>query len=145
MWIQVQEMLLAEEKETDEEINEELEAFNPLIPGSGNELIFTLMFEIDSKSARDRILRTLCDVEEHVYLKCGSHSVRSVPIAGEENVSRIDNHGKTSAVHFRKFVLDDPSILQSPASVSIEHPNYEHAATINAAMLEELKKDLRHD
>ena len=135
-------MLLAETKDSDEDIAEEIEAFQPLIP-SGKELIFTLMFEIDSKVARERILTEIAGVEDHVYLKLGDgEGIRSVPIDGEEGLSRLDNHGKTSAVHFRKFIIEDAEALKFPASIAIEHPHYGHSATMTEAMVQELKRDL---
>lgn len=134
-------MLLAEKKTRPDEIEEELVAFNPLVPRE-NELTFTLMFEIDNKTKREQVLSSLANVEEHVHLHLGKDTITSVPIDGEEGYSRVDRHGKTSAVHFRKFVLKNAEVLKAPASVSISHPNYGHTAIFGDGLLSELKKDL---
>lgn len=57
LWVQVQEMLLIE-KGGPEQIDEELYAYNPLVP-KGNELIATVMFEIDNPIIRKKKLSGL--------------------------------------------------------------------------------------
>ena len=69
MWLQVQEMLRIE-KGGDEQIAGELEAYNPLIP-QGDELIATLMLEIEDADRRNAVLLTLGGIEETVFLEIG--------------------------------------------------------------------------
>ena len=75
MWLQVQEMLRIE-KGGEEQIVGELEAYNPLIP-QGQELIATMMLEIEDAGRRDAALRTLGGIEESVFLEIGK--TRSMP------------------------------------------------------------------
>src|ERR1700748_3310686 len=69
MWLQVQEMLRIEKGGKDQ-IAGELEAYNPLIP-QGSELIATLMLEIEDGARRDKVLRTLGNIEETAFLDLG--------------------------------------------------------------------------
>ena len=69
MWLQVQEMLRIE-KGGAEQIAGELEAYNPLIP-QGDELIATMMLEIEDADRRNAVLLTLGGIEESVFLEIG--------------------------------------------------------------------------
>src|SRR5580700_2686523 len=66
MWLQVQEMLHIE-KGGEEQIAGELEAYNPLIP-QGDELIATMMLEIEDAGRRNATLLTLGGIEETVFM-----------------------------------------------------------------------------
>lgn len=131
MWGQVQEMLYIE-KGGDEQLKDELEAYNPLIP-NGDELTATFMFEIDDEVARLNILRQLGGIEEHIYIDLGGEKVYGQP---EEDVERTAADGKTSSVHFfhfpftaeQKAKLADMSIT---AMVGADHANYGHLALLN--------------
>src|SRR5476651_1541846 len=67
MWLQVQEMLRIE-KGGEAQLAGELEAYNPLIP-QGDELIATMMIEIEDAGRRDRELRRLGHIEDSVFLE----------------------------------------------------------------------------
>ena len=69
MWLQVQEMLRIE-KGGDEQLAGELEAYNPLIP-QGDELIATLMLEIEDANRRNTTLLTLGGIEESIFMEIG--------------------------------------------------------------------------
>src|SRR3954471_13268993 len=69
MWLQVQEMLRIE-KGGAEQIPGELEAYNPLIP-QGDELIATMMLEIEDGNRRHNVLLTLGDIEETIFMEIG--------------------------------------------------------------------------
>jgi len=103
MWIQVHEMLKIEGG-GEEQINEEIHAYNPLVP-EGNSLTFTLMFEIDNKQRRSEVLSKLGGVEESVEIQFLQHKVKATSAAGDD-VERTTADGKTSAVHFLKFTLN---------------------------------------
>src|SRR3546814_141352 len=64
MWLQIQEMLYIEKGGADQ-IEDELSAYNPMIP-KGQELTATLMFEIDDRRTRQRVLGSLGGVEDHI-------------------------------------------------------------------------------
>jgi hypothetical protein len=139
-------MLLAEKKDSAADIAEELEAFNPLVPSSEKELIFTLMFEIDNPLIRERTLKQLAGVEAQMQLSLNENvHIFSENIKGEEDLYKVNKEGKTSAVHFRKFVLPENSLDVKSASISCLHENYGHSTTLSPTMIDELfhfnKKD----
>src|SRR5262249_50079602 len=90
---QVHEML-AIEKGGDEQVQSELEAYNPLIP-NGRELIATLMFEIEDPARRARELARLGGVELQIDMVAGGARVHAQQI-GDDERTRAD--GKTSSV-----------------------------------------------
>src|ERR1700760_5122180 len=92
MWLQVQEMLRIE-KGGDEQIAGELEAYNPLIP-QGDELIATMMLEIEDANRRDRTLRTLGGIEEKVFMDVAGTRIHATPTEYED---RTTPDGKTSS------------------------------------------------
>lgn len=139
VWIQIQEALLAEPSAN---VEDELIAYNGLVP-QGEELVFTLMFEIDGASERARVLSTLAGVEACVSLQLGSRTIPSAPLAGEEATNRVDRHGKTSAVHFRRFPLSRGDVVAGVgASIVCTHPCYGHSATLAPSLWEEVVRDL---
>ena len=75
MWWQIHEMLFIE-KGGDEQVNDELEAYNPLIP-QGDELVATLMFEIDDPARRKNLLMKLGGVEEMCFLEVGQDKIKA--------------------------------------------------------------------
>ena len=76
MLAQVQEMLWIENG-GDEQLADELAAYNPLIP-QGQELVATLMLDFPNPAKRDRELRRLSDIENRIYFKIGNFTVSSV-------------------------------------------------------------------
>ena len=74
---QIQEMLHIE-KGGDEQLKDELEAYNPLVP-KGKELVATLMFEIDNPIIRADFLGKVGGVEEKVYMKIGNEKITAEP------------------------------------------------------------------
>lgn len=123
---QVQEMLRAERIFEAEGIEEELAAYNPLIP-DGRNWKATFMVEYEDIEERRRRLRELVGIEDRVWMKVAGHeAVR--PIA-DEDLER-DTSDKTSSVHFLRFELSDAMIasLKSGAALSagIDHPRYEY-------------------
>src|SRR5215472_11326970 len=95
---QVQEMLHIE-KGGDAQLEDELDAYNPLIP-RGSELVATVMFEIDDPGRRNSVLRRLGGIENHVFLDVAGERIRSEPDTTRENTSP---EGKASSVQFIKF------------------------------------------
>lgn len=142
MWAQVQEMLYIE-KGGDDQVADELEAYNPLIP-QGRELVATMLIEIEDEGRRRRTLATMGHIEEKIVLAFGEERVVGVP---EDDVERTTDEGKTSAVHFITFPFTDAQAeaFKQPdtvVSLGIEHENYRHAATLQEEMRVELAGDL---
>lgn len=142
MWVQVHEMLRTE-KGGDAQLEDELAAYNPLIP-NGRELVATMMLEIDSPVARARELVKLGNIEEQVQLRFGDHVVKAVP---EQDVERTDPEtGKTSSVHFLHFPFTAADIaafrdLSQPAILGIGHEGYQHMAMLSAETRKALAGD----
>lgn len=142
MWSQVHEMLYIE-RGGEAQIEDELNAYNPLIPQKG-ELVATLMFEIADPEQRTRILRQLTHIEEAAFLEIGGERVKA---SFETDVERTAEDGKTSSVHFLRFGLSpaqvakfrDPAV---PVMIGFTHSNYGHIAMVQGATRDELAKDL---
>ncbi len=130
MQYQVQEMLRIERIFESEAIQEELEAYNPLIP-TGSNLKATFMIEFPDIEERRQKLSELGGIEDCLFAQVGDG--RRVPCIADEDLERSDDE-KTSAVHFVRFEFDADSIasLKSGASLSfiIDHPRYQHQSTL---------------
>lgn len=142
MLFQVQEMLLIE-KGGDEQLADELAAYNPMIP-QGAELTATLMFEIDDPRQRARVLAELGGVEDHFYLEVDG---AKAPAVQEGDVERTREDGKTSSVHFLHFPLAPAQIaaFRTPGArvlIGCDHPHYAHMAVLSDDTRAELAKDL---
>lgn len=141
MWMQIQEMLYIE-KGGEEQMADELAAYNPMIP-NGRELTCTLMFEIPEEEKRRQVLATLGGVEQKIFLEIGGERVQAVP---EGDVERSTEEGKASSVHFLHFPMTDEQIAafrdeNVPIRFSIEHDSYGHIAMIGEAMRKSLAED----
>ena len=142
MWAQVQEMLFIE-RGGEEQVADELNAYNPLIP-QGRELVATMLIEIEDEGRRRRTLATLGHIEEKIVLSFGEHRVAGVP---EDDIERTTEGGKTSAVHFITFTLSDAEAKafksgEGQAMLGIEHDNYKHTALLQDEVRVELARDL---
>ena len=141
MWLQVQEMLRIE-KGGDEQVPGELAAYNPLIP-QGEELIATLMLEIEDEKRRNAVLLTLGGIEETVFLEIGGDVIRATPTEYDD---RTTADGKTSSVHWLRFKLTPTQIAHfrqgtERAVLGISHPHYGHMAVLTAETRAALAKD----
>ncbi len=142
MWWQVQEMLRIE-KGGEEQIADELAAYNPLIP-QGAELVATLMFEIDDPIRRNLVLARLTGADSHVALTVGGEAVPGVP---DDPEGRTKDDGKISSVHFLRFRLT-PSAADAfrkpgtQVTLGITHPAYGHIALMPEAVRAALAADL---
>jgi len=135
--------MLLVEKGGEEQLADELAAYNPLVP-QGSELVATVMFEIDDPVRRATVLNQLGGVEDHFFIQVGDD--RS-PGVSEDDIERTRDDGKTSSVHFLHFVLtpDQAARLRDPKStvmVGCDHPQYAHMALLSPATRAELAKDL---
>ena len=119
MLAQVQEMLYIE-KGGEEQLKDELVAYNPLVP-NGKELTATLMFEIDNPVSRAAFLGKVGGIEEKVFMKVEGEMIKAVP---EEDVDRTSAEGKASSVQFIHFKFTDEQIAKFKNSSEIEIPSY---------------------
>ena len=108
MLAQVQEMLYIE-KGGDDQLKDELVAYNPLIP-NGKELTATLMFEIDNPVSRAAFLGKVGGIEEKVFMRIDDETIKAEP---EEDVDRTSAEGKASSVQFIhfKFTVEQLSLI----------------------------------
>jgi hypothetical protein len=140
MWMQIHEMLFIE-KGGEEQIADELRAYNPLIP-QGRELVATLMFEIDDPVRRARVLGQLGGIEETLTLKIGDREIKAVP---ETEVERTRD-GKTSSVHFVHFPFTDEDVKRFTdpgvqVVLGFSHADYAHMTALHPDVRQALSRD----
>ncbi len=141
MLAQIQEMLYIE-KGGDEQLKDELSAYNPLIP-NGKELTATLMFEIDNPISRAAFLGKVGGIEETVFMKINDERIKAVP---EEDVDRTSAEGKASSVQFIHFNFTDDQIEQfksnsSKIELGIDHKEYSHSTKLTTENIASLSAD----
>jgi hypothetical protein len=137
---QVQEMLYIE-KGGEEQIADELAAYNPMIP-NGRELTATVMFEIDDPIRRKNFLSRLGGIEETMFIRFGDHEVMGVP---EEDVDRTTADGKASSVQFIHFPFTDAQVAAFKAAsqviVGFNHDQYGHMVVLTDGSRDALAAD----
>ena len=141
MLAQVQEMLHIE-KGGDEQLKDELIAYNPLVP-NGKELVATLMFEIDNPVSRAAFLSKVGGIENKIFMKIDNETVEAVP---ELDVDRTSDEGKASSVQFIHFEFNDDQILKfksktASIKLGIEHKEYAHTTTMTIDNIKSLSSD----
>jgi hypothetical protein len=141
MMAQVQEMLYIE-KGGDEQLKDELIAYNPLVP-NGKELTATLMFEIDNPVSRGVFLGKVGGIEEKIFMKIDDEKVQAEP---EDDVDRTSAEGKASSVQFIHFKFNDDQInkfklLSANIELGIDHKEYSHTTKLTEDNLISLSKD----
>ena len=139
---QVQEMLRIERIFEPNAIDEELGAYNPLIPDGAN-LKATMLIEYDDVEERKRELEKLRGIEDLVELVAGTDEpVRAI---ADEDLDR-SNETKTSAVHFLRFELTPAMVTDLRAGAqlafAVAHPHYAARVTVEPAVHEALLADL---
>lgn len=131
MWWQIHEMLFIE-KGGEEQISDELAAYNPLIP-NGRELVCTVMFEIDDEVRRRNFLGRLGGVEETMFLRFADMEVCGVP---EVDLDRTTEDGKASAVQFIHFPFTAEQAVafgqtNTQVVIGFSHEAYGHMAVMS--------------
>ena len=141
MLAQVQEMLYIE-KGGDDQLKDELAAYNPLIP-DGKELTATLMFEIDNPVSRSAFLSNVGGIEEKVFINIEGEKVKAIP---EKDVDRTSSVGKASSVQFIHFKFTDSQIEKFKShnvivELGIAHEHYSHTTKLTTDNLSSLSDD----
>ena len=142
MWHQIHEMLYIE-RGGEAQIADELAAYNPLVP-KGDELVATVMFEIDEPDRRATLLAKLGGIEEAAFLRIAGETAQGV---AETDLDRTTAQGKASSVQFIHFPLSPAQITQikTPGAeviVGFTHPAYGHMASLPEAVRAALATDL---
>ncbi len=144
---QIQEMLRVEQG-GDEQLQDELLAYVPLIPqkltDGSQELVATLMIEINDIDRRRHVLRELCDIENHVHLHIDT--APKITASFETDAERTTEDGKTSAVHFLRFKLSPEHIRafctpETEVALAIDHQRYNAKANLTATQKSALMLD----
>lgn len=140
---QIQEMLRIEKVFEPAGIQEELDAYNPLIP-DGTNWKATFMLEFEDIGERRKRLIELRGIEAHVWMQVAGFD--RIPPIYNEDMERSDEE-KTAAVHFVRFELTLPMIkaLKAGAALAagIDHPGYRHAVEpVPVNILNSLLQDL---
>ena len=141
MLAQVQEMLYIE-KGGDEQLKDELIAYNPLVP-DGKELVATLMFEIDNPVSRATFLGKVGGIEEKVFIKINGEIIKAIP---EEDVDRTSAEGKASSVQFVHFKFNEKQIQKfktdgADVEIGMDHKEYSHTTKLSTTNLSSLSAD----
>ena len=141
MLSQVQEMLFIE-KGGDDQLKDELIAYNPLIP-NGKELTATLMFEIDNPISRAAFLSKVGGIEKKIFMKIGGELIKAIP---EVDVDRTSAEGKASSVQFIHIKLTDDQIEQfksdnTEVEIGINHKEYSHTTKFSSSNIASLSAD----
>lgn len=142
MQYQIQEVLRAERIFERAAIEEELEAYNPLIPDGGNWKA-TMMIEFPDPEERKQRLRQLLGIDLDTWVQIGE--CEKVHAVSDEDLSRQDEE-KTSSVHFLRFELSpamiDAAKQGSAVQVGVSHKDYQAAVRLEEESRLALLKDL---
>ena len=141
MWLQVHEMLYIE-KGGEEQVADELAAYNPLIP-KGRELVCTVLFEVDDPERRARFLANLGGIEETMFVRIDGQEIIG---RAEEDIDRTTAAGKASAVQFVRFAFTDAQVdafrrKGAEIVVGFNHPGYGHMVKLPEETREALAMD----
>jgi hypothetical protein len=141
MWLQIHEMLHIE-RGGEEQLVDELAAYNPLVP-KGQELVATFMIEIDDPERRKRILSRLGGIEDTAFISIGGVKIEGRPEADQD---RTTSEGKASSVQFVHFAFTPAQIAEFKKSgtqviVGLGHENYNHMAVLPEMTRLELSGD----
>ena len=142
MQYQVQEMLRAERIFEAAGIQEELDAYNPLIP-DGTNWKATFMVEYEEVDERREALARFIGIEDKVWVQVAGFD--KVWAIADEDLEREDD-AKTSSVHFLRFELS-PAMVSAvgggaDVDIGIDHPEYQQKVTVRPAVRDSLAGDL---
>ena len=141
MQYQIQEMLRIEKIFEAEGIDEELDAYNPLIP-DGQNLKAVMMIEFSDVEERKGALAKLIGVEREIWLQVEGFD-KVYPVSNEDLDRETDE--KTSSVHFMRFefssemiaALKDGAVMKA----GVDHPEYQYQATLEDPVRQSLVAD----
>lgn len=141
---QIQEMARVEKLVSDEDIQVELDIYNPMIPEPG-QVCATMFIELTSDEQMREWLTKLAGVENSVLLVAADGTeVRAV--VDEQHEEGLTRENVTAAVHYLRFEFSEQAVeafAAGPVQIRIDHPNYLEAVELGDATHEELLSDLR--
>jgi hypothetical protein len=143
--LQIQEMLRTERITRPAAVQHEIDTYNESVPGD-DEISMTLMIEIVDKEEREAFLRDAVGFEGHVWLVVGGERIRA------KSMDRSASPGRTTAVHYMKFMLpagvaatlrDSASARSARVSVQVDHPVYTAISPLQGDAVAALTEDLQ--
>jgi hypothetical protein len=144
MRLQVQEMARVEKLTTDDEIQIELDTYNPMIPDAG-QLCATLFLELTSDEQMREWLPKLVGIERSiVFVLPDGERVRS--ITEEQHAEQLTREHVTAAVHYVRFEFTPEQVdgfARGPVAIEVDHPDYLERVELSATTRDELLRDLR--
>ncbi len=144
MLFQIQEMVRAEKLVSDNQVQGELDVYNPLIPGPG-ELSLTLFVELRDDAQLREWLPKLVGIERAVELRTGQDPVRTVAARVDtEHAAQLTREELTASVHYVRFVLDEDeraALRKGPASLAVNHPAYSYETELSPELRASLVAD----
>ena len=139
---QVQEMLRIEKIFKENDIQDEIDAYQSLIP-DGNNLKATMLIMYTDVNERKIMLNKLCDLENRVWISINNS--KKIFAVSDEDLER-SREEKTSAVHFLRFQLSDTDKKSfkemDDIIIGIDHEEYNHEAKLQRDTASSLAKDL---
>lgn len=147
VWFQIQEMARVEKLIRDEQIQDELDAYNPLIPDPG-ELSATLFLELTSDAEMREWLPKLVGIEKAVRVRLGE-GADAVSVAfrpDQVHAEQLTREEVTAAVHYVKATLTPEQVERfaaGPVTLVIDHPAFQQETPLPAATQAALLQDLR--
>jgi hypothetical protein len=143
MRYQIQEMLRAERTFEESGIQDELDAYNPLVP-DGNNWKATMMIEYPEETERRTMLAKLKGIEDRVWVQVMDFA-RVYAIA-DEDLER-ENEEKTSSVHFLRFELTPEMVKAAKTgaaiSMGVDHALYMQETSVAQNVRDSLANDLK--
>lgn len=140
---QVQEMARAEKLISDEQVQAELDVYNPLVPEPGR-LTATLFIELTSKDELIEWLPKLVGIERSLALRFGGERVPST--VDEAHAEQLTREEVTASVHYVRFELT-PELVDrfatSDVTLAVDHPAYAHDSALSEETKASLLSDLR--
>ena len=135
---QIQEILRAERTTDPQEVADELEGFNTMLPNPG-ELSATLLSELTGSDAEVKAqLQKLYGLGQHLFIELGGRKLRALMEPGREEPGR-----GAAAVQYVRFPIPDAAaLLRGPAALVIDHPQYSHRAELPEPVRRSLAQDL---
>ena len=142
MRYQIQEMLRAERIFSEAGIQDELDAYDPLVP-DGTNWKATMMIEYPDESERRVMLGKLLGIETRVWMQVEGHA-KIYAIADEDLERETDE--KTASVHFLRFELEPSMIAAAKGGAAlaagVDHPQYSASVELDGAVAASLAGDL---
>jgi len=144
---QIQEMARVERLYSDEQIETELDIYNPLVPEPGH-LAATMFVELTSEAELREWLPKLVRVERSAFLRIGDGSSATVvPLTlDREHEAQLTRADTTSAVHYVHAAFSTDLVERfatEPVALVVDHPEYRHETALSGDTVAELLTDLR--